>query len=305
MNLLDKFQKGADTYTYQRLSTDYKVNIFLGYNNQGQMSLAITEPGSIETVQSTKEIAVRMGLRNDGKVSLTFDLVNSDSQTLFLTLCKDLITVCEKAGSSKAISAALGRWKHWLEMMRRQPQGILDQLKIRGLIAELIILKDYLIPKYGETDAVISWMGPLLGHKDFEIENTWYEVKSCAESALKVEISSIEQLESDVPGHLAVVKLEKSNMAAGNTVNLNSMVDAVRSALSREDTLSALNFKLRTAGYYYNQEYDSYNYSMKGQALFSVAGDFPRLRRSDISPYIGEAKYSILISGLADYLEVE
>ena len=72
-----------------------------------------------------------------------------------------------------------------------------------------------------------SWMGPLLGHKDFEIDDTWYEVKSVNENAIQVTISSLEQLESDVNGYLVVVRLEDTSSVSGCSINLNEVVISV------------------------------------------------------------------------------
>lgn len=45
MELLKKFEKGALSHTYQRIDSDYKVDIFLGYNDEGQMSMVILKMG--------------------------------------------------------------------------------------------------------------------------------------------------------------------------------------------------------------------------------------------------------------------
>ncbi len=42
MDIKDKFDKGKESKTYQRIDSGYKVNIFLGYNEDGQMSMVLT-----------------------------------------------------------------------------------------------------------------------------------------------------------------------------------------------------------------------------------------------------------------------
>ena len=93
-----------------------------------------------------------------------------------------MVLVCEKAGKEMAISNAVVRWKYWLELFGKKKGTLLDKSEIKGLIGELLLLKDKFIPEYGVTDAIASWMGPMLGHKDFEIADTWYEVKAVNEN---------------------------------------------------------------------------------------------------------------------------
>ena len=45
MELWRKFEQGKERHTYQRIDSEYRVNIFLGYNENGNMSMVLTEPG--------------------------------------------------------------------------------------------------------------------------------------------------------------------------------------------------------------------------------------------------------------------
>lgn len=85
-----------------------------------------------------------------------------------------------------AISNALIRWKYWKEMFGKRSQNILDKMEIKGLIGELTELKEYFMERWDETTAITRLDRPLLGHKDFEIEETWYEIKSVNENAVQV-----------------------------------------------------------------------------------------------------------------------
>ena len=195
MNIEEKFARGAESHTYLRIDSEFRTNIFLGYNDDGQMSLVVAEPGREAVVKSSKLIDVSLKRREDNKMALKFDLLDESYKSMFFIFCKDIIAVCERAGSDMAISNALMRWKYWKEMFGKKKSSILDKQEIKGLIGELFELRDHFIKDFGETVAVQSWMGPLLGHKDFEIDETWYEVKAVNENAVQVNISSLEQLE--------------------------------------------------------------------------------------------------------------
>lgn len=302
MNIEEKFERGRQNHTYQRIDPDYLTDIFLGYNDQGQMSLVVREYGKIVAVTSSKLISVQMTSK-EGRVSLAFDLQDERYRSPFIIFCKDLITVCEKAGPSMAISSAIVRWKYWKEMFGRKGSDLLDKQSIKGLTGELIELRDHFIRDYGEKDAVSSWMGPLLGHKDFEIGDTWYEVKSISENALQVVISSLEQLDSDCDGHLVVVRLEDTSSVNVHAVTLNSVVLSIVNQISDPEVLELFRARLANMGYVWDEEYDNYCFSYKGTQRYIVNDEFPALTRGKVPSAIGNVKYTIMLEGISQFKE--
>lgn len=304
MNIQEKFDKGLSSRTYTRIDSKYKVNIFLGYNEDGQMSMVITEPGKEKLIKSSKLINVVLKPREDGKMALSFHLLDGTYKSMFLIFCKDMINVCELAGNSMAISNALMRWKYWKEMFGKRRNNILDKMQIKGLIGELLELKDHFMNHWDEKKAIASWMGPLFGHKDFEIDDTWYEIKSISENAVQVKISSLEQLDSEVDGHLVIVRLEDTSPVMDNSINLNSMVSKVANEISDPTNMELFITKLDNMGYSYDEEYENYCFIYKGTEYYSVKKDFPRLTRSRISNSIGNASYTILLNEVRKFKEV-
>lgn len=303
MNIEEKFARGAESHTYLRIDSEFRTNIFLGYNDDGQMSLVVAEPGREAVVKSSKLIDVSLKRREDNKMALKFDLLDESYKSMFFIFCKDIIAVCERAGSDMAISNALMRWKYWKEMFGKKKSSILDKQEIKGLIGELFELRDHFIKDYGETVAVQSWMGPLLGHKDFEIDETWYEVKAVNENAVQVNISSLEQLESENDGHLVVIRLEDASMTSSVAVNLNQMVLKVAEEIKDPENLDLFMTRLDNMGYAPDEEYDNFNFVFKGRQCYSVTEQFPRLTRGGVSESIGNAKYTILLNGISEFKE--
>lgn len=303
MNLLEKFEKGVNLRTYQRIDSNYRVNIFLGYNEDGQMSMVITENGREGIAKSSKIINVCLKRREDGKLALSFDLQDIAYKSMFLIFCNDIIVTCEKAGCDMAISSALNRWKYWKEMFGKRKANVLDKVEIKGLIGELLEMRDHLMKKWDETKVIQSWMGPLLGHKDFEIEDTWYEVKSVNENAVQITISSLEQLESDIDGHLVLIRLEDTSSVSDRSINLNQAVVSVVEQIRDPENMELFWSKLENAGYICDIEYDNYNFMYKGTQRYYVGEGFPRMRRSEISPSIGNVKYTIMLDGIMQFRE--
>ena len=254
-------------------------------------------------MKSTKIIDVKIKRREDKKLALSFDLLDEAYKSMFLIFCKDIIVVCEKSGPEMAISSALMRWKYWKEMFGRRKSHLLDKLEIKGLIGELFELKNFFMERFDETKAISSWMGPMLGHKDFEIDDTWYEVKAVSENATQVMISSLEQLESDIDGHLVIVRLEETSTTAKNAINLNSLVLTIVNMIEDPENLEMFRVKLDNVGYSMDVEYDAYNFLYKSTQRYTVNDEFPRLRRGSLDACIGNVKYSILLNGISAFME--
>ena len=303
MDIQEKFRLGRESHTYRRIDSEYRVNVFLGYNEQGQMSMVVTELGLEKKVSSSIIIDVHLKRRNDNKLALSFDLLDEKYSAMFLIFCKDIINSCEHAGSEMAISTAITRWQYWRQMFGNKPKNILSEMEIKGLLGELLALKHFFIPKYGCRKAVEGWLGPLLGHKDFEIDETWFEIKSITESAKQVMISSLEQLESDIDGHLILVRLEKTSPVNLLALSLNKMVTEIANMLDDPDLTELFFNRLNHCGYAFDEEYNLYQFAFKGLECYLVSDDFPRIKRSEVSNAIGNAVYTIMINGIASFRE--
>ena len=70
MNIEEKFARGAKTHTYLRIDSEFKTNIFLGYNDDGKMSMVIAEPGREVPVKSSKLIDVSLKRRSETSIKI-------------------------------------------------------------------------------------------------------------------------------------------------------------------------------------------------------------------------------------------
>lgn len=303
MNIEEKFAIGAAQKTYQRIDSEYKVNIFLGYNEDGRMSMVITEPGKEALVKSSKLIDVSLKRREDQKMAFTFDLLDDSYKSMFMVFCKDIIVSCERAGSQMAISNAITRWKYWKEMFGKKKSSLLDKQEIKGLIGELIELRDHFMKEYGASIAIRSWMGPLLGHKDFEVDDTWYEIKAVSENATQVNISSLEQLDSEVDGHLVIVRLEETSSTSDLSVNLNQIVVSVVDMITDPEVMDLFRVRLDNVGYTPDDDYNNFNFIFKGRQSYVIDDSFPRLTRDRLPESIGNVKYTIMFDGISRFKE--
>lgn len=303
MNLLKKFETGKQNRTFTRIDPRYDVDIFIGYDDDGRMSLAVIEKGETVSEKSTNIIEETQGIRNDGKLQLKFSLLDSSYKPMFLTVCRDIIEYCCQKGKGKAIQSASERWKYWREVFANKKENILSENEIKGLLGELVVLNEHFMSEYDEKTAVSAWMGPLMGHKDFEINNTWYEVKTVNQNASEVHISSLEQLDSPVEGHLVVVQMEKTNEVNNLAININDYVSLIENKITDLNLKEEFWNRLTNVGYEYNEEYKKFNFVYYAKTYYTVKDDFPRLTRDSVNRKISSAEYSILLDGIENFKE--
>ena len=143
---------------------------------------------------------------------------------MFYKFCDDLVeqtrNVKEK---TEGYAAIVGRFFQWKKMFVASKNNFLTEPEIMGLIGEILLLRGYLAEKIGLSEGLKSWSGQELTHKDFSFNDTWIEAKAVSRGAQNVKISSLEQLDSDVDGELAVHSLEKMSTAY-NGITLNKLI---------------------------------------------------------------------------------
>ncbi len=302
-NIAESFKECKEPLTYKRVSATHPIKLYFGLDDVGRKSLIFITDLVDLTFQSTKLIEVGVRTRKNGEKAVCFSLIDDNECDIFYKFCEDIIEYTKTANDLNALKIINNKWNRWINTFKNPHSKIMTEKEIRGLIGELIILRDYLFDKYTMEMAIKSWGGPNRSHKDIEISNTWYEVKTCYQSSKIVEISSIEQLDSNIDGHLCIVELEDSNVYVDGYITLNKLIEQI-SGMILDTTLKEEFMKKVTAtGYYYREEYDSFIYSCKSMNKYLVNDKFPRLKKSALPKEIATASYELLIPNLRIFLE--
>ncbi|MCI9061954.1 MULTISPECIES: PD-(D/E)XK motif protein [Romboutsia] len=294
-----KFELGKEKLSYRRIDSTHILDIYVGYNVNKQMSMIITEVGETKDIQSSKCIDVKIYEKFPNKVSISFNLMDNSMSKLFLQFCNDIIESSRDIDKTKAINFIIRRWERWITMFKKPYTDLLNESQVLGLLGELIYLKEYMIPKYGQSKAIDSWLGPDKSHKDFEIDDTWYEIKVIKPSSLTVKISSVEQLDSNLNGTLVTVILDKSNKQVDSYININKYCEELEFTITNFDDKLKFIQKLTQCGYYKNEEYDKYIYKFINKKEYAVDNNFPKLSKENLSDGIVKASYEISL----DYIE--
>src|SRR5699024_8133412 len=96
---------------------------------------------------------------------------------------------------SEGYTAIVNRYFQWKKMFVSSKGNLLTEPEIMGLIGEILYLKGTLAERIGLYNALKSWSGQELTHKDFSFDDTWVEVKTVRSGGQTVKISSLEQLD--------------------------------------------------------------------------------------------------------------
>lgn len=303
-NLFDNILKECrDSMGFKRLSSEHPLDLYLGYNEIGRKTLALIIESVDYNFQSTKLIEVKIADRQDGKKAVRFSLLDDIETDIFYRFCEDIYETTKNIKKEDALKVINSRWNRWINMFKNPHSLIMNEHEIRGLIGELIFLRDVMFNNYPIEKCIEAWMGPIKSHKDFEINSTWYEIKTCYQSSKSITISSIEQLDSNEVGHLCIIELESSNRYVEKSVTLNKLIDEIHNSINDEKLQEEFLNKLSKAGYAYFTEYDNYIYFCKKINYYLVDENFPRLKKEKLPKEIFTASYELLIPNLKEFLE--
>ena len=297
------FKQCKDNLSFKRVSSTHPIDLYIGYNEIGKKSLALITKTINIPFQSTKLIEVKISTRKDGKKAVVFSLLDDFETDIYYKFCEDIIDATKDANQTNSLKIINTRWNRWINMFKNPRSLILGEKEIRGLIGELVFLRDYMFEKYTIEKSIESWMGPQSSHKDIEIDDTWYEIKTCYQSSKSITISSVEQLDSNLNGYLCIVELENSNRYVSSNLTLNKLVEQISNMILDDSLKNIFINKISDVGYSYFEEYDNYIYFCKDIKKYLVNKSFPRLREQYLPKEIVTASYELLIPNLKEFLE--
>ena len=152
---------------FSRINPTHIIDLYVGHDEQGRYAIKYRGNFKPESgIKSVAGIAVNQ-FKNEDFNTLQFSLMYSENKELFFTFCEDIIeTTRSIADNRNAYKTILDRYYSWKKMFST-PKKLLSESEIIGLIGELLFLRDYLFEKYGKGEALSSWSGQELTHKDF------------------------------------------------------------------------------------------------------------------------------------------
>jgi hypothetical protein len=240
-----------------------------------------------------------------GTKRLVLMLNHQANWEIFIALCEDLIRSTREErrleGSAQTIILQLRRWQ---ELLKKVTSGALSEEQIRGLIGELVFIRDYLIPVFGAPAAISFWQGPEGLPQDFSVNDAAVEVKSHLSTAkAEIRISSAEQLSTILPElYLLVFSLGVSVSENPLAVNLPQLVDTIALQLESQPRAGErFRTLLLSSGYLELDLYKDFNYIVTTRQMYQVRDGFPRIRIEDVVTGVSGITYSISLHSLAGF----
>ena len=187
--IADKFHEFTQCNKFSRVDNTHILELFVGIDDLGRKAIELRDKFEYKKVPDTGAIEVNQYRKNDYN-TIRFSLTNPEVSGLFYKFCEDLIehsrTVKDRSIGYQTI---VNRYYQWKTFFNTKGSRLLSEAEIMGLIGEILFLKDYLSEKVGISNALSSWSGQDLTHKDFSFEDIWYEVKTINSGKTEVKIS--------------------------------------------------------------------------------------------------------------------
>ncbi len=297
-NSIDYYDGG-----YIQIEAQHPLNWFVGYEKINQKALLIISEKEPELLPTSKSIVVSKRLRTDNKWTLLLTLMRVEQESVFETLCADIITYSGTAeDGASALALTSKRYKQWNKLLEYQKKSLMDESSRKGLLGELIYLCDVIKTGYPILSSVQGWVGPDGADQDFVYTDGWHEIKSVGLSAASINISSLEQLDREDPGELVVMRIDKCAPERTGAFSLGDQVDAALELIKSDpDALSLMERKLASYGYIDLPEYREQKYILSGESRFTVDSSFPRLTGGTTPAQVISAQYVISIAGIEDW----
>ena len=285
---------------YVRVSETHPLELYIGKNEKGYPTLRFN--GIFQPVKVVGNAILEIKqVKTSSFYSLMFSFAAKENSSLFYNFCEDIINQTENYSGNDGYTEIVNRYSQWKKMFYGSSK-LLTENEVLGLMGELLFLRDYAFKVYGTSTGLNGWSGPEPTHKDFSFGNDWYEIKTINSSKNAINISSIEQLDSEFEGRIVVYTMEKMSPSF-NGVKLNDLVASIMTQISAETDKDIFAEKLKQVGYAYNEVYDNYVYNFVERLKYVVNDDFPRLKGSTLPQGIGKVQYEIYLSSIEKFKE--
>ncbi len=298
-NNIEYYEKGS-----LQLGLKHPLEWHVAYETPTNKAIIIVSHMPIDTVESSKSIKTIIHKREDGTYYISFQLVESTQDDVFISMCSNLIEYSADALTEKeALKKVANRYKQWRRLMEHCNQAILSDEKRRGLIGELLYLKSVIDGSKNKEDALAGWVGPDGADQDFVYDSIWREIKTTGLSSDQISIHSLEQLGNrSETGELYIYRVDSCAPEAEGAFTLRKIIKTLIGIFDGDiELIESFTDKLNAVGYVDMEIYDKYPYKYFKNDLYDVNDTFPRITREDIRPEITKTEYILSISSISNW----
>ena len=301
----------VNTLNVRRANVLHSLDYWFGRDLEGRYLLCFDfDSTSVESSGGLRlsGIAVEMLPLERHKYRFVLTLQNSENVDVFQALCMDLMgstAEVTKENSAAALVIILNRLRRWQSLLERVRDRLLSRPQLIGLVGELMVLRDLLLPRMDSLDAVQSWRGPYGDEQDFLLVGSLVEVKSqLSTSDGHIPVSSEHQL--DTRSGPIIVCHQTLDLAAEyqeGASSLNQLVSSMSQKISSggHTAMEVFWAALLEAGYWRREEYDTSYWLLNRRSFYEVVEGFPRLTAEGVGVGIDQVQYRISLSACTGF----
>lgn len=232
-----------------------------------------------------------------GTLRLCLLHAGSRGAELFRLLAHDITAAVSRTDDRLNVASVMvDRLRVWQGFFRRDAEGLTIEEQ-EGLFGELLFLETLMEVGLGSDSTIAAWQGPAGAPRDFCLPACQIEIKA-ATSRDGFFVSSLAQLDGDLPGVLLVAFNELEQAPEGTS--LPEIISRIENALRITSPRAARAFddRLLQSGYLSAQSgsYILRRWRLVRRFYFRVAGDFPRIRRSELRSGVAEVRYRVALA---------
>lgn len=305
----DEIPASTTDFSVLRVAGTTGVPIYWGRDTVAQCLLVVELEGDFTAHFRRDTVSlhgISVDLRNGdtvGQQRLVLTLARHIDSDLFLGLCETLISsLSSVTDSAVALSVTLQHLKRWKAFLAGKKARLLTNEEIRGLFAELHLLRQLYLRRLTHEEAVAAWCGVEDSHQDFIFGNIAIEVKSLSgRERNSVRISSEDQLEALVD-HLFLMTVRLIDVPDPEKgYSLNDMVTLIEQELESAEAIEQFSEKIAGCGYAPLTDYERPRFTVGGTNSYAVSESFPKLVRSQIPQGLFHVAYDIRLEEISQY----
>lgn len=287
---------------YKRIPNTHSFGVYIGLDNIGRTSMFVKLSKKPTFTTSSKYLIFEYNKRHDGLWALTVAIAEQKYIGVFKKLVADLVdTVSGLDNSLVAERMFIQRFVEWKTLFEKEVTSMLDYNKIVGLVGELYFLNEFMVEKYGIVDSLNAWSGPLGADKDFNINDTWYEVKTKFFKKDTIHLNNQTQLISNNIGYLTIISYEKSSSANSNSTNLFDIYHKISSLIETQSLQLEFDRKLSNLNFIPDEKYKEINLLFHQIEFYEVNERFPRISNFGYEKVITNIEYDLFLPELKQY----
>jgi len=306
----EQIAEPSTDYNVKRVADTTGIPFYWGKDTTGQCLLIIELEGD-HTYQYRRDVTHLNGIsvdlrkgENESQQRLILTLERHIDSDLFLGLCETLISsLASVTDSAVALSVTFQHLKRWKAFLAGKKARLLTNEEIRGLFAELHVLRQLYLRRLTQDEAIDAWCGADGAHQDFIFGNIAIEVKSLSgRERNSVRISSEDQLEALVDSlFLMTVRLIETPDSE-TARSLNDMVALIEQELVTAEAIEKFSGKIAACGYAELADYDRPRFTVGSTDGYTVTDEFPRIIRSRLLQGLFHVTYEIQLEAIAPFV---